>query len=145
VRVYVDTNILIAASIQAHPQHPKAFALINSIKEGELEGFVSGHGLAEFYSVLTRAPFVPRILAAEAGRILEDNIVPYFHLVTLDGRDYQDVLFQCSRTGLTGGIVYDALHLHCARKAECDRIYTLNLRDFRSIVTDDLRAKICSL
>ncbi len=34
---------------------------------------ISTHGLAEFYSVLTRAPFTPRIHPTEAGRFLDDD------------------------------------------------------------------------
>ncbi len=35
--------------------------------------------------------------------------------------------------GLTGGIIYDALHLEAARKAGCARIYTYNLAHFRAL------------
>jgi len=142
VKVYLDTNILIAASIQAHPHHAQSFELVNNVKDGLLHGCISTHGLAEFYSVLTRAPFSPRVHPAEAGRFLEDNITPHFELVTLSSDDYKEVLIASAKAGLIGGLVYDALHLHCARKAECDRIYTFNVKDFRALAADDLQDKI---
>ena len=35
-----------------------------------------------------------------------------------------------------GARVYDALHLQCAKKAGCDRIYTFNVRHFRQLAPD---------
>ncbi len=142
MKVYVDTNILIAASVQAHPHHAQAFDLVSNVRDGLLQGCISTHGLAEFYSVLTRAPFSPRVHPAEAGRFLEDNIIPYFELVALSSDDYKEVLNASAKAGLVGGMVYDALHLQCARKVGCDRIYTLNVKDFRTLATDDLEDKI---
>jgi len=36
----------------------------------------------------------------------------------------------------TGGRIYDAIHIQIARKAKCDRIYTFDVRHFRSIAPD---------
>ncbi len=80
-----------AASVQEHPHHVPAFDLVKAVKEGALRGCICTHGLAEFYSVLTRAPFVPRVHPAEAGRFLEDNVLPYFELIALSGSDYKAV------------------------------------------------------
>lgn len=142
MKAYVDTNILVAASVQAHQHHAQSFELVSKITKGTLKGYISAHGLAEFYSVLTRAPFTPRVHPAEAGRFLEDNILPHFELVTLSQDDYKKVLMNCAKTGLVGGVVYDALHIHCARKAGCDRIFTFNVRDFRDLASSDLYDKI---
>jgi predicted nucleic acid-binding protein len=101
--------------------------LVSSIKDGVLQGCISTHGLAECYAVLTRAPFSPRVHPAEASRFLEDNIIPHFELVTLSADDYKLVLSGSAKAGLVGGVVYDALHLESARKAGCDRIFTLPL------------------
>ena len=71
--------------------------LVRKIKEGALQGYIITHGLAEFYSVLTRAPFSPRVHPAEAGRFLEDNILPHFELVALSPHDYKAVLSTARR------------------------------------------------
>jgi hypothetical protein len=76
-------------------------------------------GLAEFYSVLTRAPFTPRLHPAEAGAFLDDNILPYFELVAFSVSDY--------------GVAFDALHLHGAQKAGYDRVRTFNVKKFRAM------------
>jgi predicted nucleic acid-binding protein len=49
----------------------------------------------------------------------------------------------CAEEGWTGGVVYDALHLQCARKTACGRIYTFNLPDFQ-LLAPDLKDKICA-
>jgi predicted nucleic acid-binding protein len=92
VKAYVDTNVLVTASIQEHHHHVQAFDLLKKAKEGVLQGRIGAHGLAEFYSVLTRAPFTPRVHPAEAGRFLDDNILPYFELAPLSAEDYKVVL-----------------------------------------------------
>ena len=142
MRVYLDTNVLVAASVQEHQHHLQSFDLVKAVKEGTFEGCISTHGLAEFYSVLTRAPFTPRVHPAEAGRFLNDNILPYFELIALSAEDYKAVLRSCASAGLIGGVVFDALHVHSAQKAGCDRIYTFNVKDFRFLAPADLVDKI---
>ena len=144
MRVYLDTNVLVAASIQEHQHHVQSFDLVKAVREGTLEGCIGTHGLAEFYSVLTRAPFSPRVHPAEAGRLLNENILPYFQLIALSAQDYKAVLRSCSSAGLIGGLVFDVLHMRSAEKAECDRIYTFNVKDFRSLASAELAAKIAA-
>jgi predicted nucleic acid-binding protein len=142
VKAYLDTNILVAACVQEHQHHEQSFDLLKAVKDGHLQGCVCTHGLAEFYSVLTRAPFTPRVHPAEAGRLLDDNILPYFELVALSAEDYGAVLRSCANDGLIGGAIFDALHLHCALKAGCERVYTLDLKDFRRLAPKELEGKI---
>ncbi len=87
MKVYLDTNVLIAASVESHQHHLQSFDLLKAVKNGKLQGCVSTHGLAGFYSVLTRAPFTPRIHPAEAGRMLDDNILPYFELARISHKE----------------------------------------------------------
>lgn len=131
MKAYFDTNVLVAACVDEHPHHVQSFDLVRAVKEGAVKGYSSTHGLAEFYSVITRAPFTTRVQPVEAGRFLDDNILPHFELIPLSAGDYKTVLRSAARAAWIGGIVFDALHLHCAQKAECDRIYTFNVKDFR--------------
>lgn len=52
-----------------------------------MQGCISTHGLAEYYSVITRAPFTPRVHPAEAGRFLDENVLPYFELLAISADD----------------------------------------------------------
>jgi predicted nucleic acid-binding protein len=144
VKAYLDTNILVAASVEGHRHHTQSFDLVKAVKQGALNGCISTHGLAEYYSVITRAPFIPRVHPAEAGRFLEENILPYFELVALSAGDYKTVLRACTTAGLNGGLVFDALHVHCAQKANCDRVYTFNLKDFRALAPAGFADKIAA-
>jgi predicted nucleic acid-binding protein len=66
----------------------------------------------------------------EAYRIVAETIVGRCEVVCLDQADYLATLQAAANSGLRGGIIYDALHVRCAEKARCDRIYTFNIPDF---------------
>ena len=74
--------------------------------------------------------------------IIEDQILGLLKLVSLDEKEYIDVVRKAAVAGWTGGRIHDAVHLQCARKMRCDRIYTFNLTDFRAIATKDLVDKV---
>lgn len=67
---------------------------------------LSGHALAETYSVLTRLPGDLRLAPADAARLLADRFVEPFLLGADTARGLPAVL---SRHGIAGGAVYDAL------------------------------------
>ena len=106
------------------------------VRNKEIVGHVSGHTLAEAYAVLTRTPFTPPIYPAEAWKLLSENVLPFFEIVSLTPTMYRETIQECSESGWIGGRVYDALHLHCAKKAGCDRIYTFNVRHFQQLGPD---------
>lgn len=136
---------MIAACIWNHPHHAPAAQLFERIRTQSLHACTSTHGLAEFYSAITRTPYSPRVLPAEAIRLLENNFLPALDLIPLSSSDYKRVLREMAALGIAGGAIYDALHLRCAEKANCERIYTFNVRDFRSLASaPDLAAKIMS-
>ncbi len=60
------------------------------------------------------------------------RIVP----VALTSNEYIETLRTCATLGLTGGTIYDALHIACARKSGAEWIYTWNLRHFRRAAPD---------
>jgi predicted nucleic acid-binding protein len=144
VKAYFDTNVLIAASVGQHPHHEPAFQLVAAVKRKAMQGCLSAHGMLEFYSVLTRAPFQPRVHPADAARLLDENILPYFDVVELSSRDYKALVQSCAATSRAGGFAYEALHLRCAQKANCDRIYTFNVKDFRALAPKGLEDKIAT-
>ena len=79
----------------------------------------------------------------EAYRIITETVVRHCETIPLGESDYLAILETAARAGLRGGILYDAVHLHCAEKAHCDRIYTFNLRDFVRLAPQ-LQNKIAS-
>ena len=59
-----------------------------------------------------------------------------FEIIALTADDYLGVIRTASATGVQGGRIYDALHLAAARKANCDIIYTFNVKHFRELAPD---------
>jgi len=56
--------------------------------------------------------------------------------IALTANEYIEALKSCATTGLTGGTIYDALHVACARKANAEWIYTWNVRHLRMVAPD---------
>ena len=98
--------------------------------------------MAESYAVLTRTPFTPPIFPTDAWQILERNVLPHVEVITLSAKEYQQVIKSCADRGWAGGRAYDALHVRCAEKARCDRVFTFNVRHFSELASPSLREKI---
>jgi predicted nucleic acid-binding protein len=113
-----------------HPHHHLAYAAFRQVTTSGHEGFVSAHGLAETFNTLTRLPITPMVHPTEAYRFVSETIVGNCAVVCLVEKDYLATLEAAAKTGLRGGVIYDALQLRCAEKARCDRIYTFNISDF---------------
>lgn len=140
---YFDSSVLVAAAVRAHSHHARAAGILDELVKKKHRGYVSAHGLVEVYSVLTRAPFTPPVYPSEAWQILEQSFVPNLEVVTLSGKEYRDVIRDCAARGVAGGLVYDALHLRCAEKAGCERVYTFNVKEFRRLAPQ-LEDRICA-
>jgi predicted nucleic acid-binding protein len=136
MKVFCDTSVLVAGCVRRHPHYPRARAVLEAVARKRDEGAVSCHSLAETYSALTSLPLVPRLLPAEAERMIQVNVRQYFRVIQVTVAMYERALDACVRQSLPGGKVYDALLLECARKARCQRIYTFNLDDFRRLAPD---------
>jgi len=133
MRVLLDTSVLVAAMVEAHPHHDRALPWLQRVKHKEITAVITCHSLAESYSILTTLPVHPRIPSAVAWRLIQENILDAFTLVPLTGDDYRAVLEHLSMTGIIGGATYDALIAHTASKAKVDQLLTFNAKDFRGI------------
>ena len=96
------------------------------------------------FAALTRLPVQPRIHPVEATRIVTENILPHFEVVSLGKEDYLEALNTMASGGWIGAKIYEALLLHCAARCGVERIYTFNLRDFRQLAPAGLQEKICA-
>ena len=142
--IFFDTTVLVAASEQSHPHFAQARPAFVRVAAGQDKGFVGLHSIAEVYAALTRLPVQPRIHPVEAARIVSENIVPHFEVVSLDKEDYLNVWEMMASGGWIGAKIYDALLLGCAAKCSVERIYTFNLGDFRQLAPAGLGGKICA-
>src|SRR5262249_48127368 len=123
----------LAAMLADHVHHGPAHAWLSQAKLGTFTYFVSGHSVAEVYSVLTRLPRTPKISPPEAWRMLHGNVCSPATLLTLDGAEYVKLTEELSQRGVAGGQVYDAIIARAAELAGVDLLVTLNESHFRNV------------
>ncbi len=133
MKVLLDTSTLIAAMLPDHVHHAPANAWLSRVIAGDLEFVVSGHSVAEVYSVLTRLPRTPRISPSDAWRMVQENILKCAQIMALTGNDYVVLVEELSRQSLGGGLVYDAIISRAAVLAQVDILVTLNPNHFQQV------------
>ena len=99
--VAIDTSVAIPLLVRSHHDHA---AVVRWWDRQEIA--LSGHALAETYSVLTRLPGDARLAPADAARLMNARFSAPLVLSRSLTRRLPDTL---SRLGLAGGAVYDAL------------------------------------
>ncbi len=133
MRVFLDSSVIVAASVESHPAHERALPWLQRIKSGADTGVVAAHSIAEVYASLTKPKFRPTITPAVARQAIQENILSCCRVVALSAADYADLLDHLTATNITGGTIYDALLLHAAASAGVDQIVTLNAKHFRRV------------
>ncbi len=144
MKVFLDTSVLVAAMLEEHEAHERAFTVLERVQSGTDEGVLSGHSLAEVYAVLTRIPAPSRHTPEQALLSIEENLVKYFKISSLTGADYAALIREAAMTGIQGGTVYDAVLLRSAENAGADRIYTLNLKHFQAVASKQICTRLRS-
>lgn len=91
------------------------------------------HTLAEVFSTLTSGRLGYRIDATEAADLVL-KIGHHLEIRDLAASEIMGVFDQARAVGVRGGRVHDFLHAVTAKRLGCDRLLTLNLRDFRGLV-----------
>jgi predicted nucleic acid-binding protein len=142
MKVFCDTNVLIAAFLANHPHHQAARPVIERVKAKTDVGFVAAHSLAEAYAVLTRLPGANQIAPGLAWQLVDENTIKNFSLIALTPKEYSKTLEQAAANGVQDGRIYDALLLTAAIKSGAERIYTFNVGHFQNMADDTLRKRI---
>jgi toxin FitB len=100
-RLGLDTSVAIPLLVATHASHAEVAAWW-----GGREVALSGHALAETYSVLTRLPGDLRLIPADAARLIYDRFAAPLLLGRRTSRRLTLILSQLE---IAGGAVYDAL------------------------------------
>ena len=129
MKVLYDTSVLIPALLTVHSNHALAFFMLEMAREDNIQGYLSAHSLAEFYSVTTRLPPLLRISPVEAQATIS-RFLKYLLPVELSAEDYRWAIAQVTSLQLAGGVMYDAVIAQAALKAGVDQLITLNPKDF---------------
>jgi predicted nucleic acid-binding protein len=133
MKVYFDTNVLVAALKAEHIHHIGSLASVVRVRRGEIAGCIAAQSLAELYSVLTRTPFRVPVYPDEALDLIEQSILPTFEIVDVNRQSYIAAIGVCGNAGWKGGRVHDAVHIQAAMQAGCDVIYTYDVAHFESL------------
>ena len=136
MKTLFDTSVIIAALVESHPMHERAFPWLKQAKEKKFELIVSSHTLAELYAVLSTLPLKPRISSSVAWRLIKENIESISKILSLTPAEYSSTIKSLSDIGLIGGTIYDALIAKVAQKAKVERLLTLNIDHFRRVWQD---------
>jgi predicted nucleic acid-binding protein len=142
MKVFCDTNVLVAAFVTNHSHHNAARPVLEKIKAGTDEGFVAAHSLAECYAVLTRLPGMNQVSPGTAWQLISENIIKNFTVISLSPKEYARTLEDGALLNVQGGKIYDALLIGAAIKSGASRIYTFNVSHFQSLVPENARSQI---
>lgn len=131
--IFLDTSVLVAIAQVDHVHHVRSRELWNGCQARETA--VSANALAEFYSSVTSMPPGIRVSGRDA-MLAVDTFLQRAAPVALTSDEYIETLKNCATLGLTGGTIYDALHIACARKVAAEWIYTWSMRHFQRAAPD---------
>lgn len=121
----LDTSVSVPLLVRSHRAHAEVVEWWNGRKVA-----LSGHALAETYSVLTRLPGDARLAPVDAARLLAVRFAPPLLL----GQDTSGRLPAIlAELDIAGGAVYDALVAFAASEHSC----VLATRDARAKATYD--------
>lgn len=77
MKVAVDTSVLVAALVRAHPHNGFAAPWLAAIDTGRAQGIIDAHTVHELYSVLTKLKVRPQIspgdAQAMAARVMQQD------------------------------------------------------------------------
>lgn len=130
MKVFFDTSVLVAASVEAHEHHARSLAVFSGADRRT--ACCAAHSLVELYSTLTRLPGKIRLRAEDAVLVV-DSVEERLEIVSLDAREYRRAIRSAATSGIVGGTIYDALLGWCALKAGATRIYTWDISDFQRL------------
>lgn len=114
-----DTSAAVALLVRSHPAHRAVRRHL-----GGRDAALTGHSLAETYSVLTRLPGDARVSTTDAVALIHANFGPP---LLADPGDTTDLPAVLAPLGIAGGAVYDALVALAARAHGC-RLATRDAR-----------------
>lgn len=125
--ISLDSSILIAAAVETEIHHAACDALLDL---GDVHAWA--HAFTETFSHLTGGRLAPRLAPDLAAVLLSESLLPAVSPVVLSAEETFAAMKEARARGVRGGAIYDYLHLVAARKIHAQRIYTLNVRDFRA-------------
>jgi predicted nucleic acid-binding protein len=129
--VFIDTNVLVAASIEGHPSHAVATAMLERLALGGATACISGQVCREFLAVLTRGPVEGRTIGVDEALEVLGGWTASCDLLDDGGAVLPELLDLVRRFGVRGKQVHDANIVATMLAYGITRLATLNWADFR--------------
>jgi predicted nucleic acid-binding protein len=127
---FLDTNVLVAASVEAHPSHSAATVLLGRLAAEGAPLCISLQVCREFLVVLTRQPVEGRAFTVEEALRALDSWRSACTVLDEDAA-VQGELFALLRSHqVKGKQVHDANIVATMRANGISRLATLNVKDF---------------
>lgn len=129
--VFLDTSVILGGLLELSGASDPAQRIMDAVAEGRLgRPHTAWHCCLEFYAVATRLPEEYRLAPADAGALLEGEILPRFHVHDLPPSARKHFLAGSVRERAAGGRIYDAHIAEVARRTRARVILTENVRHF---------------
>ena len=135
MKVLIDSNVLVAALLESHEHHSFSRELLERAFRCEYEPSISNHGLAETYSQLTAHP--RQRISPQTAITTMTYATDQMTVIELQTANYKEALGRADRLNVTGGGVYDLLHVEAASKAGADLIATWNVNHFKRLCANE--------
>jgi predicted nucleic acid-binding protein len=130
MRIFFDTSVFISVFWGGHPGHAASLELLSQATPAD--SFCGIHTLAEVYANLTAMPIRP-VIAPEQAALCIQTIRERCSPVVLTEAEYAATIERTAVRGFKSGMIYAALLLSCAEKAQSEIIYTWDIKHFRMI------------
>ena len=128
--VFIDTNVLVAASVSAHPSHGVASAYLGRLVADGAPACISGQVCREFLVVLTRQPVEGRAFTVDEALAALDTWRAACVVLEEDEAVPAELLALVRRHEVKGKQAHDANIVATMRANGLSRLATFNAGDF---------------
>ena len=133
MKAFFDTSVLVAAVREADLRHEISRGLL--LQFAPHEASCAAHTIAEVYATLTGMK-PPNRIRPDIAELLLEHFKTSLHCISLTADEVLQTIHRTAALKLSGGIIYDALILACARKIQAEQIYTWNVKHFQMAAPD---------
>jgi predicted nucleic acid-binding protein len=142
VSVFLDTSVILAGLIDFGPHSAPAQSLLHAVAERRLaDCSTAWHCCLEFFSVATRLPPEYRLTAADAARLLEEEVLARMAVHDLPATAREPMIKAAAHDAMTGGRIYDVHIAEVARAVKAETIVTDNRRHFVAALRYGMRVE----
>jgi predicted nucleic acid-binding protein len=139
--VFVDTNVLVAATVESHPSHATAVALLARLVADQAPLAISTQICREFLVVLTRQPVEGRTFSMDEALAALARWRSSCAVLGDDPGVLVELLDLVRRHGVKGKQVHDANVVATMRANGIGRLATFNVVDFERY-EDEIRVEV---